>query len=84
MQRFCGFRTEAELVQNGNNPNYGLHAYNDQRPPTLNAHADMVSFPLLLNNICHGIAMRLAALLESHPLHQPIDRASKGVKTRPR
>src|SRR6266481_4376798 len=38
----------------------------------MEAHVDILPIELLMHNICHRAATRLATLPESHPLHRPI------------
>lgn len=46
----------------------------------LDAHADLLPFPLLVNQICLRSAIRLASLLETHLLHKHVKRARRYVK----
>jgi hypothetical protein len=43
---------------------------------SLDAHADLLPFPLLVNKVVHQSAIRLAMLPASHPLHEPVKRAA--------
>ena len=46
----------------------------------LDAHADLLPFPLLVNQICLRSAIRLASLPDTYPLHKHIRRARRYVK----
>ena len=46
----------------------------------LDAHADLLPFPLLVNQICHRAALWLALLPNVHPLHKHVRRAKRYVK----
>ncbi|GBE84774.1 RNA-directed DNA polymerase from mobile element jockey [Sparassis crispa] len=43
---------------------------------TLNAHASLLLFHLLVDKVCHRAAARLCTLPPSHPLHDQVARAS--------
>ena len=46
----------------------------------LDAHADLLPFHLLVNQICYRAVLQLALLPDSHPLHKQVRKANRYVK----
>ena len=42
----------------------------------MEAHANLLPIELMINKVCHRATLRLAALLETHPLFKPVQQSA--------